>query len=53
MPSAPCIFARNGLARLCTNSLRDAGGPITTDEIALQVIDIEFYSTRYSTSYAL
>ncbi len=31
-------FARNELARLCMDALRDAPGLITTDEIAAQVI---------------
>jgi len=31
-------FARNELARLCMNVLRDIPGLITTDEIAAQVI---------------
>src|ERR1700745_1058360 len=31
-------FARNELARLCMDALRDAQGLITTDEIAAQVI---------------
>src|SRR5213595_3572677 len=42
-------FARNELARLCMDVLRDAPGPITTDEIAAQVIAAKGFETADST----
>ena len=42
-------FARNELARLCMDVLRDARGLITTDEIAAQVIAAKGFETADST----
>ncbi len=42
-------FARNELARLCMDTLRDAPGLITTDEIAAQVIAAKGFETADST----
>ncbi len=42
-------FARNELARLCMDALRDAPGLITTDEIAAQVIAAKGFETADST----
>ena len=42
-------FARNELARLCMDALRDAPGLITTDEIAAQVIAAKGFEAAVST----
>src|SRR5437763_6438324 len=42
-------FARNELARLCMDALRDAPGLITTDEIAAQVIAAKGFDAADST----
>src|ERR1700738_2608669 len=42
-------FARNELARLCMDVLRDAPGLTTTDEIAAQVIAAKGFETADST----
>ena len=42
-------FARNELARLCMDVLRDAGGLNTTDEIATQVIAAKGFEIADST----
>jgi hypothetical protein len=42
-------FARNELARLCMDALRDASGLITTDEIAAQVIAVKSFESADST----
>jgi hypothetical protein len=42
-------FARNELARLCMDALRDAGALITTDEIAAQVIVAKGFETADNT----
>ena len=42
-------FARNELARLCMDVLRDAPGLITTDEIAAQVIAAKGFETADTT----
>src|SRR6202022_545610 len=42
-------FARNELARLCMDVLRDAPGLITTDEIAAQVIAAKGFEAADST----
>jgi hypothetical protein len=42
-------FARNELARLCMDALRDAPGFITTDEIAAQVIAVKGFETADNT----
>jgi hypothetical protein len=42
-------FARNELARLCMDTLRDAPGLITTDEIAARVIAEKGFDSADST----
>src|ERR1700730_4033989 len=42
-------FARNELARLCMDALRDAPGLITTDEIAARVIAAKGFETADAT----
>src|SRR5436853_4562718 len=42
-------FARNELARLCMDALRDAPGLITTDEIAARVIAAKGFETADGT----
>jgi hypothetical protein len=48
-PESARYFARNELARLCMDALRDALGLITTDEIAARVIAAKGFEAADST----